>query len=338
MIKYKPTRDVCFDDVLLIPQLSNVESRQDVDISMGEFRLPIVSSPMDTVTGSEMAALMAEEGGLGIIHRYQSSYERIRELKAAKERTLNKSNIGIAVSIAEIMDSSIIEDAIHAGCDWFCIDTANGHNQKTIDAVVELRKISKDIKIMVGNISTGEGFIELSNAGADAVRVGIGGGATCKTRIVTGHGVPTLQSVMDCYEFKTAHQIDTLIVADGGIRNTGDIVKSFAAGADLVMLGSMLAGTDATPGEVIDGYKKFRGMASGEAQLEWRGSVSVEEGISTKVKYKGKTISLLSEIKNGIRSGCSYSGVSELSKLAEVALYNDVSPLSIKESIPHAEA
>ncbi len=189
---------------------------------------------------------------------------------------------------------------------------------------------------MVGNVATAEGYARLADVGADAVRVGIGGGATCITRIVSGHGMPTLQSVMDAYEYKINNNIKTLIVADGGLRTSGDIVKAFAAGADLVMLGSMLAGTEEAPGKLIDGFKELRGMASGEAQMSWKGEISVVEGVSAKIKYKGFVQDIFNQIKGGIGSGCSYSGVSKLSELAENSEYTLVSQASLSESKPHA--
>lgn len=327
---------ICFDDILLLPHGSNIKSRKNIDISMHGYSFPIVASPMDTVCGHEMALAIANEGGIGIIHRYMTPGKRIAEFLLASANSTNPGNVGIAISSAEAEDKEFMRSALDMGCRWFCIDTANGHNQSAVYATGYLKARYAEIKVMVGNVATAEGYIELCNAKADAVRVGIGGGATCKTRIVTGHGMPTLQSIIDCYEHKKAAGRSTLIVADGGIRNSGDIVKAFAAGADLVMLGSMLAGTDEAPGEIVDGYKKFRGMASKEAQHDWRGSISVDEGISTMIRCKGPVKNIFEEIKGGISSGCSYSGVDLLSELAENAEYTIVSPASIHESRPHA--
>jgi IMP dehydrogenase len=328
-------KSLCFDDILLIPQHSNVVSRKEVDLYMCGYDFPIVASPMDTVCEWEMASKIAQKGGIGFIHRYMDRSERIINLQKAFEQT-NFIGIGIALSALECFDTSFIEDAIKSKCLWFCIDTANGHGDAAIYAVKHLRNTYPLINIMAGNVSTVEGFARLSEAGADAIRVGIGGGSTCTTRIVSGHGMPTLQSIIDCYEYKQQHDNTTMIVADGGIKTTGDIVKAFAAGADMVMLGSMLAGTKEAPGDVIDGFKGFRGMASEEAQLEWKNELSVIEGISTKIKYKGPVDNIFEEIKNGIGSGCSYSGVSKLSELAKNSEYTIVSQSSITESKPHA--
>lgn len=327
---------LCFDDILLVPQHSNIQSRKDIDISMNGYSFPIVASPMDTVCEWKMAAKIADEGGIGIIHRYMSTGNRLSQFILASKETNNIQNIGIAISSAEAEDKEFIRSLIDLGCIWFCIDTANGHNENAIFATKYLKSRYPKSKIMVGNISTDEGFARLSQAGADAVRVGIGGGATCITRIVTGHGIPTLQSVIDCYKYKINNNINTLIVADGGLKTSGDIVKAFAAGADLVMLGSMLAGTEEAPGEAVDGFKTLRGMASEDAQADWRGSVSVVEGVSTKIKYKGNVKNIFEQIKGGISSGCSYSGVTKLSNLAEESMYTVVSLSSVSESKPHA--
>jgi IMP dehydrogenase len=338
MIKINKEKALCFDDILLVPQHSAVRSRKDVDANMHGYDFPIVSSPMDTVTEWEMAVAIANQGGIGLIHRYMDKADQLIQLDMALKSTYNKSNIGIAISALDVFDTQYIHDAIRLGATWFCIDTANGHGEACIKGVRSFKAHYPNVKLMAGNVSTYKGFAALSDMGADAVRVGIGGGATCTTRIVSGHGVPTLQSIIDCYEWKKENNSTTLIVADGGIKNTGDIVKAFAAGSDLVMLGSMLAGTDETPGKIIDGYKHFRGMASAEAQMDWRGEVSVTEGISTMIAAKGPVFNIFNEILDGVGSGCSYSGAYALKELSEQAFYIEVSPLSRAESIPHAKA
>lgn len=327
---------ICFDDILLIPQQSSVISRKNIDLSMYGYDFPIVASPMDTVCDWEMATAIADEGGIGIIHRYMDTSDRLISIERAMEVTNNADGIGVALSSLECFDTDFINSAVELGCRWFCIDTANGHNDSAIKAVKHLSSWYPIIKIMVGNVSTPEGYAILSDAGADAIRVGIGGGATCTTRIVSGHGMPTLQSIIDCYEYKIKNDISAIIVADGGIKTTGDIVKAFAAGADLVMLGSMLAGTEEAPGLVRDGFKVFRGMASKDAQEDWKGESSVVEGVSTLIAHKGPVKNIFKEIKNGIGSGCSYSGVNHLYQLAEGSEYTLVSPTSVNESKPHA--
>lgn len=327
---------ICFDDILLLPVYSNVGSRKSVDLTMHGYKFPIVASPMDTVCEWEMALKIVNEGGIGIIHRYINTTERLHQIEKVSALAHNKDGIGVALSSLECFNTEFIDDAIELGCNWFCIDTANGHGDAAIRATQHLRAYYPGINIMVGNVATSEGYARLAEAGADAVRVGIGGGATCITRIVSGHGMPTLQSIMDAYEYKINNNIKTLIVADGGLRTSGDIVKAFAAGADLVMLGSMLAGTEEAPGALVDGFKELRGMASGEAQMNWKGEISVVEGVAAKIKYKGFVQDVFDQIKGGIGSGCSYSGVSKLSELAENSEYTIVSQASLSESKPHA--
>jgi IMP dehydrogenase len=219
----------------------------------------------------------------------------------------------------------------------FLVDTANGHSDYAIDAVKQLSSSFPEAHIMAGNIATYDGFKRLAEAGADSIRVGIGGGSVCTTRIVSGHGMPTAQSVS---EIALQNDYECSIIADGGIRNSGDIVKAFSLGANAVMLGSMLAGTQEAPGELFksDGVlvKHFRGMASTNAQVDFTGQSSISEGISTTIPYKGSVNDIIDQIRGGLGSGCSYSGVHELS---DIHIYSEairVSPLSVSESKPHA--
>ena len=338
---YKVGRALCFDDILLVPQKSAVSSRHEVDLSMSigygkrkiDLSLPIIASPMDTVCDTNMCIAMAEAGGIGILHRYMSYPDQI-----LKSQSLIEQGIGFGVALAS--NNGYLSQADHLyniGVRFFLIDTANGHSNYAIKAVAQLRNTFGDAHIMAGNVATKDGFLRLAEAGADSVRVGIGGGSACTTRVVSGHGVPTLQSIM--YAAETFQHCS--VVADGGIRNSGDIVKAFAAGADAVMLGSMLAGTDESPGEILTDrngreVKAFRGMASASAQKDAIGKVSVAEGISTTIPYKGSVKHILDQIRGGIGSGCSYTGVERLSELEEYAEYVTVSSLSMNESIPHA--
>jgi len=205
------------------------------------------------------------------------------------------------------------------------------------NTLIRLREIfGSDIHIMAGNVATLEGFNDLSRWGADSIRVGIGGGSICSTRLVSGHGVPTFQSILECS--RTEH--DAKIIADGGIRTTGDIVKAFAAGADFVMVGSMLAGTKETPGEVFTGkggkqYKVYRGMASSSAQKDWRGNSSTPEGVSTTVPYKGSINMLLDDLRGGVCSGLSYSGANNLKELRARAEFIKQTNAGQSESYTH---
>lgn len=330
-----------FDDILLVPQHSDVKSRHDIDLTMKfgrEYKIvlsfPMVAAPMDTVCDYRMARVLAENGAVGSIHRYMSN-----ESQQMIAEVLEQDALGAFFAVGAT--NGYLEQAkklVDKGVKALIVDTANGHSDIAIKAVEALRELP--VHIMAGNVSTWDGFRRLSDAGADSIRVGIGGGSACTTRIVTGHGIPTLASIMDIVENRK--DTDASIVADGGIRNSGDAVKAYAAGAHVVMLGSVLAGHDESPGEThydSNGNpisKEFRGMASADAQRS-RGYISVVEGISTTIPYKGSVKNTLEIFKNGIKSGISYSGLDKLSELAVESTYVEVSSLAKGESIPHAK-
>lgn len=321
-----------FDDVLLVPQKSDIISRSEVDLSstIGRhtFHLPIISSPMDTVTEVSMANTMAELGGLGIIHRYMSV-----EQQAAMVSTLTSAAaVGVSGDFKERVRS-----LKSAGIEIVCIDVAHGHHSMMESSLKYLKDTYGDeLVIIAGNIATPEAYKDLSDWGADAVRVGIGGGSICSTRIQTGHGVPTFQSVLDCRDVDATAKI----IADGGIKTAGDMVKALAAGANFVMLGSMLAGTDQSPGQVFVSadnkkYKVYRGMASVEAQVDWRGEARSLEGVSTTIPYKGSVMDVVTELRQNIRSGLSYSGARSIEELQSKAKFIRQTSASIVESGTH---
>lgn len=342
MKRYYSERQLCFDDILLVPQRGSVRSRADVDMTttLGvEHRprahitltTPIIASPMDTVCDTEMAQAMSALGGLGIIHRYM---ERHYVISRSKYLFSKGVKFGVSLSLEDTKEERYIHQLLNSGVSIMCIDTANGHSAHTIDATERLRNLVPPYcHIMVGNVSTKDGLETLLDAGADSVRVGIGGGSACTTRIVSGHGLPTLASIMDCSSgVKGPH---TSVIADGGIRNTGDMVKSFAAGASAVMLGNLLAGHTESPRKVDEhGEYVYRGMASGSAQLDWRGRFDSEEGVSGRVPKRGPVEATIRQFRYGIASGCSYSGVLSLRDLTERARYVKVSSLTAHESQP----
>ncbi len=306
-----------FDDVLLVPKYSEVMSRKDINIGqklkgLHPLRMPIIASPMDTVTGVRMACAMDKQGGVAVIHRYNTIQE---QAKIVAEVRMSGHQVGAAIGVGD----TFIDRAkalVEAGVNFLCVDVAHGHHTKVRYALQVLKNTFGDeVHIMAGNVATLEAFNDLADWGADSIRVGIGGGSICSTRIQTGHGMPTLQSVMDCSQSDR----DAALIADGGIRTSGDIVKALAAGADFVMLGSLLAGTDETPGQVINtknGREKiYRGMASKEAQRNWRDRVSSIEGVSHTVPLKGPVADVLGELRTGIKSGISYSGADSIPSL-----------------------
>tara|TARA_B100000676_G_scaffold311588_1_gene382018 strand:+ start:1377 stop:2387 length:1011 start_codon:yes stop_codon:yes gene_type:complete len=330
-------RTLSFDDVLLVPQYSDIQSRtEEVDLSSSlgkiELKLPIISSPMDTVTEDAMVVKMSQAGGLGVLHRYNSIGDQ-RNLAYLCEG----ENIGAAIGVSGDYLARA-RTLIDAGVQVLCVDIAHGHHVLMRHALQTLRNtFGYDIHIMAGNVATLDGVCDLYDWGANSVRVGIGGGSICSTRIQTGHGVPTLQSIIECA--KTDR--DVTIIADGGIRNSGDICKALAAGADFVMLGSMLSGTDESPGEkhynsrTAKFYKAYRGMASVEAQIDWRGHTSSVEGVASTVDYKGPVQRVLDDISRGVRSGLSYSGARNIREFQAKSRMVQITTSGMAESKTH---
>jgi len=341
MKEYSNKEHLSFDDILLVPQHSEIESRKDVSLATNlgnglELSLPIIAAPMDTVCEWQMVEAMDYYGGMGILHRYMPIDEQVSMVRMSRDQPSSR-NIGGSVGAR----GSSLEEAeklVHAGANLILIDVANGHNQNAINAVVRLRKaLGNNIHIMAGNVATWDGFARLGDAGADSVRVGIGGGSACTTRVVSAHGVPTLASVMNIRE-KFLNGDGPSLIADGGIRNSGDAAKALAAGANAVMVGRMLAGTEESPGEYVDdGHKVFRGMASKEAQEAGRGVVSGVEGISTTVPFVGSIVHIINDLRNGLSSALSYTGVDNLIDFHTESMYNRVSSNSLNETKPHAK-
>ena len=255
-----------FDDVLLVPQKSDILPKDtDTSTKLGKLELdiPLLSSPMDTVTESTMAIALGKSGGLGVIHKNMSTKQQAAEVKKVKDKKLP---VAAAVSVGDEAFKRA-GALVEAGVDVLIVDSAHGHSQGVLDMVTRLKKEFKNTLIVGGNIATAEATRDLIKAGADAVKVGIGPGSICTTRVVAGIGVPQLTAIQDCAP--EAKKTGIPLIADGGIKYSGDIVKALAAGADLVMMGGTLAGTDEAPGEIIEKeglkYKVYRGMGSMEA-------------------------------------------------------------------------
>jgi IMP dehydrogenase len=323
-----------YDDVLLIPQYSDIRTRSEVDISgrLGDISLdiPVISSPMDTVTEASMATAMRTSGCIGVIHRYNSIPDQCDMVFAARP------NVGAAVGVT----GDFLERALalcDAGANFICVDVAHGHHILMKEALGVLRtKLPVGYHIMAGNVATLEGFNDLADWGASSIRCNIGGGSICTTRVQTGHGMPGLQTILECARSDRSAQI----IADGGIKNAGDAVKALAAGADFIMLGSLLAGTDEAPGVTFETtagrkYKQYRGMASKEAQHDWRGRTASMEGVATTVDYKGPVRNILALLQNNIRSGLSYSGARNIRELQAAARFVVQTGASQVESTSH---
>jgi IMP dehydrogenase len=277
-----------------------------------------------------MANFMGEKGGMGVLHRFMNIDENVAEFKKCQHKTF----VSVGCSQAELERAEALKNA---GAQYFCIDVAHAHARYVGKTLKDLRKLLKEECIMAGNVATYAGADFLSSCGADIIKVGIGGGSVCSTRIKTGFGVPTLSSVQECA------RIDRSIIADGGLRTAGDIVKALAFGADFVMLGGMFAGTRPTPGEVItkaDGskVKAYRGMASQEAQADFMGEMpewKTAEGVATEVKYREDENFIVADIVGGLRSGLTYGGAATIRELQRKMRYSIITPAARVESLPH---
>ncbi|PJD92435.1 MAG: guanosine monophosphate reductase [Legionella sp.] len=327
---------ITFDDVLLIPAYNHHESRRIVDTTVSDrlqkltLALPIMSSNMDTITESKMANFMHEKGGIGVLHRFLSIEDNVKEFKACKGPTF----ISVGCSQAELERAAALRDA---GADYFCVDVAHAHAKYVGKTLKNLRSLLGSRCIMAGNVATYAGADYLASCGADIIKAGIGGGSVCSTRIKTGFGIPMLTCIQDCA------RSDRSIVADGGLKTPGDIVKALAFGADFVMIGGMLAGTEPTPGEVItqaDGtrVKRYRGMASREAQEQFLGQMhewKTAEGVATEVPYRENADWVIADIVGGLRSGLTYAGANTVSELQRKLNYIEVTQAGRIESLPH---
>lgn len=464
-----------FDDVLLVPQHTDVASRRKLSTetrftSQMNLQIPIVSANMDTVTESDMGIAMAHAGGIGIIHRFMSTKDQVRQVMRVKKSesfvvdnpiTLNETDtlgdvnriveetdtggivilddakqvVGIVTTrdllfekdfnrpLAEVMSREVItapadttiseaekilhehrieklplvdsngvltglitikdmmklekypmatkdsrgrlavgaavgakntdlnrvEQLLEAGVDCVVVDIAHGDSQQEIDMVINIRKNFPTAQIVGGNVATAEGTQRLIEAGVDAVKVGIGPGSICITRVVAGAGVPQLTAVMNCAEIARPQGVP--IIADGGVRTSGDIVKALAAGASTVMIGSLLAGTDESPGFLITRqgyrYKASRGMASLQANMARKARESeieiteeeiedyVSEGVEAMVPYRGSARELLKQLVGGLQSGMSYTNAHSVDELYEKAIFVRMTPVGLQESQPH---
>lgn len=331
-------RGLTFDDVLLMPMRSDIRSRREPSLKSQltkkiTIETPIISANMDTVTEYDMAYTMNQLGGIGILHRFLSIDEQAEQAKKLKENGVK--NIAGSVGVGEEFKTRAAK-LIAAGANIITIDIAHGHSVQMMETLKWLKDTHPEIEIIAGNLATPDAARDLIEAGADAIKVGIGPGSMCTTRIITGCGVPQLTAIALCAEVGQSYGVP--IIADGGIRTSGDIVKAFAAGASTVMLGSMLSGTIETPGEIKNGRKQYRGMASRSAQDSWRGGVPegmAPEGEATFVTVKGHVKDVILELSGGIRSGMSYVNATSIAEIAQKSLFMEMSPNGISESRAH---
>ena len=355
-----------FDDVLLKPRYAGF-LREEISLETQltphvKLRLPVVSAPMDTVTESELAIALAEAGGLGVIHRNLTIDEQAEEVKKVKAKGLQ---VGAAVGSTKGFEARV-KALVDAGADVLVVDSAHGHAVKVITALSHIKQHYK-VDVIAGNVATSEGAKALIAAGADALRVGMGPGAICSTRIVSGMGVPQLTAITETVKVARHHGVP--VIADGGISYSGDITKALAAGASAVMLGRLFAATKEAPGKVVmlkpeevpsrfqsilDGskeycFKEYRGMGSVAAMqrgLEissedefhgknYQNDVLIAEGVEGLVPCQSTVDNLLAQLAGGVTSGMYYVGARNLGELWETAEFMRITQASLSESHPH---
>ena len=474
MVENEIREGLTFDDVLLLPSFSDIMPK-DIDVSTNltnniKLNIPLLSAEMDTVTEAKTAICIAQEGGIGIIHRNMGIEEQAQEVEKVKksesgmivdpitispdhkirdvlelmakyrisgipvtrgeklvgiitnrdlrfetnfdekvENVMTKENlvtvkegigleeskailhrhkiekllvvdknfnlrglitikdiekmrkfpfsckdnlgrlrVGAAVGVSKDRDARV-EALLRAGCDVIAIDTAHGHSQNVIESVREIKKNFKNVQLIAGNIATKEGCDALIKAGCDGVKIGVGPGSICTTRIIAGIGVPQITAIIEVSKSAKKHGIP--IIADGGIKFSGDITKALAAGADSVMIGNLFAGTDESPGEIVlyqgRTYKVYRGMGSLEAMKEGKTrdrycideneieSKIVPEGIEGRVPYRGSLSICINQLIGGIKAGMGYVGCHSLSELREKGQFIRITTAGLRESHVH---
>ena len=338
-----------FDDVLMLPRYSDVLP-VDTNISLSltkniNLKVPFLSSAMDTVTESNMAIAMARTGGIGVVHRNLKIKKQSEEVKKVKRKKLL---VGAAIGTS-VEDLDRARSLYDNGVDLIVIDTAHGHSAKVLKALSQIKKLNNKIPICVGNIATGEAAKKLYNSGADIIKVGIGPGSICTTRMVAGIGVPQISAVMEVKKALNKKKIK--IISDGGIKFSGDIAKALAAGADAIMMGSIFAGTDESPGKKfkVKGkiYKHYRGMgsigamSSGSANRYFQKNYKdkskfVPEGVEGRVEYKGSVSKIIYQLQGGLKSSMGYIGAKNLGEIKSQAKFIKITKAGFYESMVHS--
>lgn len=334
------SKALTFDDVLIAPVHTSVTSRTFPSLKTKITKnwtldIPIISANMDTITEIDMAFKMAQLGGLGIIHRFMSTEAQVSQIKEMKLKLGNNYPVAASVGVKE-EGIKRLNHLAEAGVDIITIDIAHGDSILMLEMINYCKNNFPNIDVIAGNVSMRSAAEKLIEAGADAIKVGIGPGSMCTTRIVTGCGIPQLTAIAYCSDI--CKKYDVPLIADGGIKNSGDIVKCFAAGAQSVMLGSMFSGCLETPGEIIDGMKNYRGMASFDAQKHWKGGLNkgtVAEGVSTLVKAKGSAEEIILDLCGGIKSGMSYLNAITIDDIYKNSQFVQITNSSWSESKPH---
>ena len=344
-------RALTYDDVNIVPKYSELESRGDVKLNTRftkntEITIPIVASPMDTVTELDMAREMMELGGVGIVHRFMSIEKQAKMINelcympGTEHIIVNKASprcaaVGVT---GDYLERS--QELFNNGCNVLLIDVAHGHHKLVGEAIEEIKTRLEQIEVIAGSVATGEATKYLCEKGADAIRVGIGNGSLCETRIRTGVGIPQVFAIIDCVSIADDYNVP--IIADGGVRNIGDVCKGLACGADSIMLGSLLSGTKETPGTIEkigkwpneQLHKKYRGSASLDSKKS-RGHNKNVEGNHKVIPYKGKVKRIINDIQDGIRSSFSYVGANTIDEFHSKVELMEVTMAGNLEGKPH---
>jgi IMP dehydrogenase len=332
-----------FNDVLIVPKYNKIASRREVNFQTQVTKnysidIPIIAANMDTICESEMAIALGKMGGLGVIHRFLSINEQVKEIKKVQKHKLITA---AAVGVKDIEER--VEALVKAGVNILVLDVAHGHSKRAGKTLDYIKEHYPQVDVMVGNIATKDAAEYFISKKADAIKVGIGPGAMCTTRIMTGAGIPQITAIMDVYE---ASQNRVPICADGGIKCPGDVVKAIGAGANTIMMGSLLAGTKESPGKIITKdrkkFKEHRGMASYLAtikKLKMDGKkvdkdVHVE-GEMMLAPYQGPIAPIINKFLGGLASGMTYTGSKMIDNLRGKADFIEISPAGYNESIAH---
>ena len=350
-----------FDDVLLVPQYSEITpDMADVSTKLTntfKMNVPFLSAAMDTVSEHKLVTALALAGGLGVIHKNMSIADQAKEVEMVKNYELDNEKykralidkkgrlcVGAAIGVtADMMDR--VHALMDAGVDVFVLDSAHGDSKNIINAIKNLRLEYPSMELIAGNVATYEGALDLMKAGASAVKVGMGPGSICTTRIIAGIGVPQLQAVMDCA--RASKEMNVPIIADGGIKYSGDVVKALAAGANTVMLGGLFATCEEAPGDIYESngkkYRTYRGMGSIEAMA--KGSTDryfqtghkkfVAEGVQGIVEVKTTVEELVFQLIGGLKDGMGYCGSKDIPTLQEKGTFIKITNNALLESHPH---
>ncbi len=341
--KFSPQKAFTFDDVLIRPSSSDIEPSEThlkSAVCRGIFLdTPFLSAAMDRVTEAKMAITIANLGGLGVLHRNCTIEDQVKMVKQVKIKNLL---VGAACGPFDIKRALALEKS---GCNIIFIDCAHGHNKKVIKSAKEIKKLlKKETKLVVGNIATKEAALELVSF-ADGIKVGVGPGSICTTRIVSGVGVPQFSAIIEVA--KVAQKYGVPVIADGGIRTSGDAAKALAAGASTVMLGNLLAGTEESPGKIIiknnKKYKEYRGMGSKKVlssgfskdRYLQKGKTSVPEGVEALIAYRDPSSSIVESLGSGIQISMGYVGAKNIEQFYQKAKFMFVTKASVRESQPH---